>query len=188
MSEFEGYSPAVEGKKTDTTPTGRNERHESVAQPEQDLLQEFDLPTGFVTERGSLYTYGRDGSVHRDKFDGTEHDMGLAVFLSDEEYGRRLLRFVGAANNSELPPDKQRRVYVIQIDDSGARYKPIYKTDEVIDPESIAIALIDGNQRVTARTPVSIQPQMGSTVFEVDRYPDGSTTRHVGHRVTDIIV
>lgn len=163
-----------------------NQRGERTAQAERNVQKDLGLPTGFVTEKGSAYSYGKDGSIHRDKFDGTQHEAGIAVFIHDTEENLDALTRMGAVS-SHLPPEMQKKAYVVQVDSEARTVTRIYKTADVIDPTSLAFALINGRNEVVSMTRASIQPQAGDYVFEMDKLPDGSTVRHPGHRVTDVI-
>ena len=86
-----------------------NQGAERTAQAERNVQRDFGLPIGFVTEKGSAYSYGKDGSIHRDKFDGTQHDAGIAVFIDDSEENRDALTRIGAIS-SHLPPEMQKKI------------------------------------------------------------------------------
>jgi hypothetical protein len=164
--------------------------HLKTAGPEVNQTAErIGLPAGFVTEKGSSYTYKPDGSIHRDKFDGTESEAGIAVFIEDTPDNLDVLTRLGTSQ-SHLPIERQKKGYILQILD-GKNGEPvaekIFKAADVKDPSRLAFALINPNDQVLGWVPASIKPQLGSYVYEMDLLPDGKTVRHPGHRVSDIV-
>ncbi len=160
---------------------------------EESIRDKFGLPTGFVTEMGSAYRYKDDGRIERDKFDGTRHEQGIAVFIPDTIELRRVL-FNNNPNleSSHVPPEKRFRMYITeasQNEDTGAvETRRVFSTDDVRDPSNIYLTTEthDGSKR-SAAIRASIVPQIGDVVFEMDKLPDGTTNRHPGHKVTEII-
>jgi len=151
--------------------------------------ERIGLPTGFVTEKGSTYHYNPDGSIHRDKFDGTESEAGIAVFIQDTPNNLDLFTRLGT-QQSHLPVERQNKGYILQIlddQDGNPVAEKVFKASEVKDPSRIAFALINPLNQALGWIPASITPQLGSYVFEMDKLPDGKTMRHPGHRVTDIV-
>jgi hypothetical protein len=164
--------------------------HLKTINPEATRTAErIGLPTGFVTEKGSSYRYNQDGSIHRNKFDGTESDAGIAVFIEDTPDNLDVLTRLGTQQN-HLPAEKQKKGYILQILE-GENGEPVaekvFKAADVKDPSRLAFALINPLDQVLGWVPASIKPELGSYVFEMDKLPDGRTIRHPGHRVSDII-
>lgn len=157
---------------------------ETLQQP--DVLREFNLPKGFVTEKGSRYSYKSDGGIHREKFDGTRHEAGIAVFIADTDENLDTLSRLSAISD-HIPPEMRKKPYILQLDYKKNTARKIYKTVDVVDPSSLAFALISGRGQIESMIPASLQPQLGDYVFEMDKLPDGSTMRHPGHRVSDIL-
>ncbi len=151
--------------------------------------ERIGLPAGFITEKGSSYIYNPDGSVHRYKFDGTESDAGIAVFIGDTPDNLDVLTRLGTSQ-SHLPVERQKKGYILQILE-GENGEPVaekvFKAADVKDPLRLAFALINPNDQVLGWVPASIKPQLGSYVYEMDLLPNGETIRHPGHRVSDIV-
>jgi hypothetical protein len=155
----------------------------------EQTAETLGLPHGFVTEKGSAYTYNPDGSVHRDKFDGTQSDAGIAVFIEHTTDNLDIFTRIGA-QQSHLPPERRKKAYILQLAETEKGLtveKKVYKAKNVSDGSRLAFALIDGNNKVVGWIPVAITPSIGSMVFEMDKLPDGRTVRHPGHRVKDIV-
>jgi hypothetical protein len=156
----------------------------------EQTVETLSLPHGFVTEKGSAYTYNPDGSIHRDKFDGTQSDAGIAVFIECTPENLDVFTRMGA-QQSHLPPERRKKAYILQL----AKTKEgkltvegkVYKAKDISDSSKLAFALIDGNNQIVGWVPAAIQPSIGSMVFEMDKLNDGSTVRHPGHRVTGIV-
>jgi len=166
-----------------------NTQAENLSPEVKRKIEIFNLPTGFVTEKGSAYSYSADGSVHREKFDGTSHDMGITVFIDDTPENLDLFTRIGL-QQGHMPPEQQHKAYILQAEDrDGAKFVQgkVYNTLEVTDPDNLAFALMNGNGQVLGWIPANLQPKLGSYVFEMTKLPDGRTSRHPGHRVTDII-
>lgn len=160
----------------------------SIAETER-VAEKFKLPTGFVTEKGSAYSYSSDGRIHRERFDGTSHDMGLAVFIDDTPDNLDVLTRLGTVQD-HLPPEKRKKAYILQLEDKDGQKTvkgKVYSTEEVTDPNNLAFALINGLGQIVSWVPANLQPKIGSHVFEIDKLDDGKTSRHPGHRVTDIV-
>jgi len=166
-----------------------NTQPENISPEAKQTVEIFDLPTGFVTEKGSAYHYNSDGSVHREKFDGTSHDMGIAVFIDDTPENLDVFTRLGL-QQGHMPPERQHKAYILQTEDrDGATFVKgrVYNTLEVTDPESLAFALMNEAGQVLGWIPASLQPKLGTYVFEMTKLPDGKTVRHPGHRASDII-
>ena len=150
----------------------------------------LSLPHGFVTEKGSVYTYNPDGSVHRDKYDGSQSDAGIAVFIEHTPENLDVFTRMGA-RQSHLPPERRKKAYILQLaetEEGGLTIEgKVYKAKDVSDSSKLAFALIDGNNQVVGWIPAAIKPSVGSMVFEMDKLSDGNTVRHPGHRVTGIV-
>lgn len=176
-------------------PTNENltEYNPSSEIREPTVAEKFQLPHGFVTEKGSAYTYKADGSVHRSKFDGTEHDQGIAVFLPDDDEttgnSAMLMRF----HQTESGEHRERNTYIVQFEGTKdtidySKYRKVYNASDVTNPDMLALVLLRADSGTFDRaTGVSLQPVKGAYVFEMSKLPDGKTNRHPGHRVTDII-
>lgn len=162
----------------DTTQTEANRTAERIG-----------LPSGFVTEKGSLYRYNADGGLHRDKFDGTQSEAGIAVFIEDTPDHMAVFTLLGAIQ-SHQPPERQRKAYILEFEYRDGQRVPkqkVYKASQVSDPSNLAFAFINQAGQILKWMPVTIEPQLGSYVFEMDKLPNGDTVRHPGHRVTDIV-
>jgi hypothetical protein len=166
-----------------------NEYLKTINSETTSTAERIGLPTGFVTEKGSAYRYNPDGSIHRDKFDGTESDAGIAVFIEDTPDNLDVLTRLGT-QQKHLPVERQKKGYVLQILE-GKNGEPVaekvFKAADVKDPSRLAFALINPLDQVLGWVPASMKPQLGSYVYEMDKLPDGTTVRHPGHRVSDII-
>ncbi len=148
--------------------------------------ERFHLPTGFKTEKGSVYKYTPEGHSERWKFDGSHHEpMGIAVFVEDTPASLDVLTRLNT-EQSHLPPDQRKRAYVVEFTDNKAR--KIYDINDVTNPDRLFFAMINGNHKIVQHTPVSLQPKVGTRVFEISKSADGkSTTRHPGHKVSEVI-
>lgn len=166
------------------------ERNALTSSEIRQTADSLGLPHGFVTEKGSAYTYHPDGSVHRDKYDGTESEAGIAVFIEHTPDNLDIFTRMGA-QQSHLPPERRKKAYVLQLEQSeqgGLTVKgKVYKAKDVSDSSKLAFALIDGNNQIAGWVPAAIEPSVGTMVFEMDKLDDGSTVRHPGHRVTGIV-
>ncbi len=166
-----------------------NEKINNTENRAVSTAERIGLPVGFVTEKGSRYQYNRDGSVHRDKFDGTESDAGIAVFIEDNSDNLEVLTRLGVVQN-HLPPRQQKRGYILQVfdnEDGTTTAEKIFKAKDIKDPSRLAFALINPLNEVHGWIHVSATPDIGSYVYEMDKTDDGKTVRHPGHRVSDII-
>lgn len=157
----------------------------------EDVVARLGLPIGFITEKGSAYNYLPNGQVHRDKFDGTQHEQGIAVFIPDTDDANEVLTSIGV-QSGHLSPDERFGLYVTEankdIQTGEVSIKRIFATSEVSNPDGIYLVseTPDGVKRRYA-TKVELKPQIGYTVFEMDKLPNGGTNRHPGHKVTEIV-
>lgn len=146
------------------------------------------LPVGFKTEMGSQYFYTPEGHSERWKFDGTHHEpQGIAVFLPGNGEAFDIFSSLGVQQN-HLPKEEQQRVYICEIQPDKGKLRKIYDIARVINPNMLVIARIDhdGKGRVMRFAPVSLYPKKDEFVFEMSKLVDGRTSRHPGHRVTEI--
>jgi|JI10StandDraft_1071094.scaffolds.fasta_scaffold284544_1 hypothetical protein len=164
--------------------------HHTVSSETEPTAEALGLPYGFLTEKGSAYTYNPDGSVHRAKYDGSQSDAGIAVFIEHTTENLDVFTRMGA-EQSHLPPAQRKKAYVLQLAETEAGglivKGKVYKAKDVSDSSRLAFALIDGNNQIAGWVPAAINPSIGSMVFEMDKLSDGSTVRHPGHRVTRIV-
>ena len=156
----------------------------------QSMAEKYNLPAGFSTEKGSRYSYNSDGSVHRQKFDGTEDDYDVTVFIdTSDEYDQDQLRRLG------LNTTKGADVYEIITDSTGkTSLTKIRNVQDISDPESLVFlretapygsrpgGLDFGDRPVR----VSLTPKIGWTVFQTVRPEGGSKRFHPGHAVVTI--
>jgi hypothetical protein len=158
----------------------------------QTIREQFSLPHGFTTEKGSVYHYNDDGSLHRDKFDGTDHDQDIAVFLpdDDETVGNSIALITHHQSEAE---NRDRNTYIIEFEDTAdgsidfSKYRKVYRAQDVSNPDKLALVLLRNDGTFDRASTVSLQPVEGSYVFEMSKLPDGSTNRHPGHKVSSIL-
>lgn len=153
--------------------------------------ERLSLPHSFTTEMGSVYRYNDDGSLHRDKFDGTSHDQDIAVFLPDDDDTNgnsiALIRY----HQSETE-HRDRNTYIIEFEETAdgsvdfSKYRKVYKAQDVDNPDKLALVLLRSDGTFDRASKVSLQPVEGAYVFEMSKRPDGSTSRHPGHKVSSI--
>lgn len=182
--------PAAESAPEDTPPEP-DTTNEASNQTETETMQEkFQLPRGFVTEKGSVYTYNPDGSVHRQKFDGTAHDQDIAVFLPGDKASRKNSRNLALYHN--VMERNGSNTYIVEFDDTGetvdfTKYRVIFHASEIRDPERLALVVLNRDGTFTRASHVSLEPTKGSLVFEMSTQSDGATCRHAGHAVSEIL-
>ena len=171
-----------------TKPTIENSS--SVERDPDSLAEWLGLPYGFVTEKGSTYQYNDDGSVHREKFDGTSHNQDLAVFIDGNQDNFEALGIMLSTMGRDMPPEEKRTGYIMQmsINEEGRQVgHRIYSPVDVSDASMLAFVIADGNGKVRGGVPARIRPAKGDFVFETTLFPDGTSSRHVGHQVSEII-
>lgn len=160
--------------------------HNTYTAPKGDKRGELGLPTGFVTEKGSVYKYTPDGKPERWKYDGTHHEpLGLTVFVEGTDENLDKLTRLGA-QQSHLPPEMQKKAYVAELEEnrSGRR---VFDISDVEDPEALFFVLVrPSDGQIIDGFPVSLHPRVGDNVFEIGKTEDGKTIRHPGHRVSEI--
>lgn len=173
-------------------PTQSSSETEPEENPEHQSTQErLSLPKGFTTEKGSIYHYNDDGSLHRDKFDGTGHDQDIAVFLPDDDDTEGNSIALISYHQSEAE-HRDRNTYIIEFDDTAdgsvdfSTYHKVYRAQDVRNPDNLALVLLRNDGTFDRASKVSLQPVEGAYVFEMSKRPDGSTSRHPGHKVSSI--
>ena len=139
----------------------------------------------FTTEKGSIYTYGKEGRTSRFKTATNEqhesHDITVFVDFSEND-ARAFLDAIYSAN-----PDIKRKVYVLEKIPDGSP-KIIRRFHDVTDPDRIYLGIIENGKLVLARK-ATLKPTKGYTVFDTRHFGDGEeskTARHLGHKVTEI--
>ena len=158
--------------------------------PVENVLERFSLPTGFVTEKGSTYQYTDKGRITRHKYDGSDHEQGIAVFLPNSPQGDSMA--VRVLNNLDKSKASGARLTIRIVEraidketgQSVGKYRT--STSDIVDPSNLGVVLIDGNEVVDG-VAVSITPEIGTTVLEMDTLADGSINIHPGHKVVDVI-
>lgn len=159
------------------------------ATPTPDVLstqEKYHLPAAFKTEKGSLYTYSPDGHAKRLKYDNSEHDpTGITVFIEGTDENLDVITRDGI-DQSETAPEEHQRSYIIEAEGGGTWHK-VYDINDVQNPDKLAFARITGNDTITALAPASLQPFIGAHVYEITKLEDGSTSRHPGHKVSEVM-
>ena len=161
--------------------------HNTYMTPKGDRREMLGLPSGFVTEKGSVYKYNPDGKPEHWKYDGSHNDpLGLTVFVEGTDKNFDTLTRLGA-QQSHLPPEMQKKAYIAELDEnrSGRR---VFDISDVEDPEALFFVLVrPSDGQIIDGFPVSIYPKLGNNVFEIGKTEDGKTIRHPGHRVSKIV-
>lgn len=165
--------------------------HRIIEAETKNYIEALSLPSGFVTEKGSSYSYLKNGRIKRSKYDGTHHEQGIAVFIPPTPEGDSMR--VRVLNNLDKtrPSDTRLTIKIAEkVKDEAtgqlfARFRT--STNEVQDPNNLGLLLINKQGLVVEGIDVSIQPSIGSAVLEMDLLPDGSTTIHPGHKVVEIV-
>ena len=153
--------------------------------------ERLSLPHSFTTEMGSVYRYNDNGSLHRDKFDGTSHDQDIAVFLPDDDDTNGNSIALIRHHQSEAE-HRDRNTYIIEFEETAdgsvdfSKYRKVYKAQDVDNPDKLALVLLRSDGTFDRASKVSLQPVEGAYVFEMSKLPDGSTDRHPGHKVSEI--
>lgn len=153
--------------------------------------ERLSLPHSFTTEMGSVYRYNDNGSLHRDKFDGTSHDQDIAVFLPDDDDTNGNSIALIRHHQSEAE-HRNRNTYIIEFEETAdgsvdfSKYRKVYKAQDVDNPDKLALVLLRSDGTFDRASKVSLQPVEGAYVFEMSKLPDGSTDRHPGHKVSEI--
>ncbi len=154
------------------------------------VKERFNLPAGFITEKGSTYRYTDQGQVQRHKFDGTDHEKGIAVFLPDSAEGDSMgVRISYALNEDDTSkPKRSIRIAERVVDETTGEAVGRFRTrtEDIIDPANVGVILIE-DDRVVEGVGVSLIPEVGTSVLEIGISADGSTIVHPGHKVTSII-
>lgn len=144
-----------------------------------------DSIDSFVTSKGSVYTYDKEGHTARYKTAKSEQQptQGIAVFV---ELGLRDAKEVVAAYLTRSS-NQRTRIFVVEHGANG-QTRIITDATEIQDPSRLSLAIYQGDHIAKSR-PVSLFPKIGSYVFDTRQYEqDGvqKTERHLGHKVTAI--
>lgn len=160
---------------------------DTADRPHENVRQRFGLPAGFKTEKGSLYRYTNEGHSERWKFDGTHHKpMSIAVFVESTPDNLGVITRDGT-NQSHLPLEKQAKSYILEKHEDKDAFRVIRDIRNVERPDDIYYGRINGESKVVQYIPASLTPREGSHVYEFGTTNDGTTVRHPGHKVVEIL-
>lgn len=153
--------------------------------------ERLGLPRGFKTEKGSVYKYTPEGHSERWKFDGTHHaPMGIAVFLEDTPENLDAIQR-DALVDSHCPVERRFKSYIIEKTTDGCgndSMRKVYDARDIVDPGNVYFARMNAYSQIEMLRPASIAPKVGYHVYEFRKEKDGKrTTRHPGHRVSEIL-
>lgn len=153
----------------------------------QSTREHLSLPHGFTTEKGSVYKYDDDGHTKRWKFDHTEHDpTGITAFIEGTDNNLELITRDRDIIQDHIPIEKREKSYIIEALGEG-KWRKVYDINAVQNPNKLAFARITIDNTITSAVRASLQPTIGSHVYEITKLEDGSTRRHPGHKVVQIL-
>ena len=141
------------------------------------------LPKTFVTEKGSVYTYGPDGRAERyKKITGEKFGkMGITVFFDADPDNKK--RIVDAYERGS----GKFSIHLVEIYDG----KPVEIIDlkQVVNAENLRFCVMNLEKRKLAfSTKASLTPKVGSVVYEQapPRRDGDKSWSHLGHEVVKI--
>lgn len=151
----------------------------------------------FVTEKGSVYQKSGDGRFIRSKYDGTvDIPQEFTLFIDENKTGSDFERF-----NHPIPKLRENMTVVLmqKKENSSDELEPIFKREQIHNPNSVFIQMIDFNKDEDEifgeLIPATLIPYENADVFEIenifpeedkDNFAGTATKTHLGHKITKI--
>lgn len=92
--------------------------------------------------------------------------------------------------DESVPSPHRLAVRIVErvVDDSTGEVVGKYRTStaDIENPDNVGVVLI-GDGRVVDGVGVSVIPELGTRVLEMDTLPNGSVNVHPGHRVISVV-